>query len=431
MELLNFTFASEGYRQEEMDKFISDVNRVSDYLFTQSPFKEYKNYFNVYAIKVPSKESGANHFQKSPDPACVTVPIDTVDNAFNTWFDNFFIHRLIMPQRIDLLYDAAVKSFPNFYKMVVIVNSPYYGGSGGNYPTITSLPRVEDVLAHELGHSFADLADEYWVDVHSAGEFPNMTQQSNASLVKWKNWVGSNGIGVYPFNESPSWFRPHQDCKMRHLDSPFCSVCKEEIVEIIHSLFWIKGPLTEILPAPGFVIPVGTDIEFKLVTINPDPNTIKITWRLNDKIISKNTASVILSDSQLNDGKFKTIRAEVIDTTSFVRRANHATGHLFLYEWFVDGIVTGIEIDRITYNLTAWPNPVSKYLNASFTLNNQTKFGLVITDNTGKEIEQLKERTLDPGEHTFRFDVSNKARGMLIIRFSFNGTIVTEKIIHN
>jgi hypothetical protein len=52
-ELLNFTFVSEGYRQKEMDKFISDVNRISDYLFTQNPLKEYKNYFNVYAIKVP------------------------------------------------------------------------------------------------------------------------------------------------------------------------------------------------------------------------------------------------------------------------------------------------------------------------------------------------------------------------------------------
>lgn len=428
-ELLSFTFMSEGYRASELDKYIADVNRVTNHLFNQSPFKEYKNYFNVYAIKVPSNESGANHFQFSPDPDCITVPIDTVDNAFSTAFDNFFIHRLVIPGRFDILYDAYVSSFPFGTQIVVLVNSPYYGGSGGNFPTITSILGVEDVLTHELGHSFANLADEYWVSEVAAEELPNMTKQNNPTLVKWKNWVGSQGVGVYPFEESPIWFRPHQSCKMRQLGAPFCSVCTEAIVETIHSMFWIRGPILDVLPSPGFIVPNSDDLELKLVTINPEPNTLKITWRLNSNVIAKNTQTVFIPNELINDGKFKTIRAELMDTTRLVRRADHVTGHLYFYEWAVDGIITGVEIGKVLYSISIWPNPFSNQLNTSFLLDRATKVGIQIADGNGKEVHRIKERVHEPGEYTYKFDASNK--GMLIIRLSFDGTVVTEKVIRN
>jgi len=51
---INFVFLSDGYQENELDKFISDVRGVASYFFNQAPLMQYKNYFNVFAIEVPS-----------------------------------------------------------------------------------------------------------------------------------------------------------------------------------------------------------------------------------------------------------------------------------------------------------------------------------------------------------------------------------------
>ena len=51
-------FLGDGYQINEMEKYIKDVRATVDLIFNESPYKEYKNLFNVYAIEVPSKESG-------------------------------------------------------------------------------------------------------------------------------------------------------------------------------------------------------------------------------------------------------------------------------------------------------------------------------------------------------------------------------------
>ena len=58
---INLVILSEGYQEVELNQFISDATAFSNDMFSQSPFLEYANYFNVYAIKVPSNESGADH----------------------------------------------------------------------------------------------------------------------------------------------------------------------------------------------------------------------------------------------------------------------------------------------------------------------------------------------------------------------------------
>ncbi len=56
---INLVFLPDGYTAEQLPRFVADVQRVSDYVFSISPFAEYKNYFNVFAVKVPSADSGA------------------------------------------------------------------------------------------------------------------------------------------------------------------------------------------------------------------------------------------------------------------------------------------------------------------------------------------------------------------------------------
>ncbi|NND31374.1 MAG: peptidase M64, partial [Saprospiraceae bacterium] len=52
---INLVFLGDGYQESELDKYITDVHKVVDHFFTESPFKEYKPYFNILAIKVVSR----------------------------------------------------------------------------------------------------------------------------------------------------------------------------------------------------------------------------------------------------------------------------------------------------------------------------------------------------------------------------------------
>src|SRR5688572_11825013 len=86
-ERINLVFVGDGYKADELGKYNYDVNDILAEIFNQSPFKEYKNYFNAFAINVISNQSGASHPQTSSNSDCAQVPILTVDNYFGSKFD--------------------------------------------------------------------------------------------------------------------------------------------------------------------------------------------------------------------------------------------------------------------------------------------------------------------------------------------------------
>jgi len=48
---INLVFLSDGYQPDEMTKYISDVDYLVNAMFNQTPFKQYKSYFNVFAFR--------------------------------------------------------------------------------------------------------------------------------------------------------------------------------------------------------------------------------------------------------------------------------------------------------------------------------------------------------------------------------------------
>ena len=58
---INLVILSDGYRQSELTKFITDATNFTNGFFNEVPFSNYKKYFNVFIIKVPSNQSGASH----------------------------------------------------------------------------------------------------------------------------------------------------------------------------------------------------------------------------------------------------------------------------------------------------------------------------------------------------------------------------------
>lgn len=428
---VNLVFLSDGYQANEMNKYITDVNGLLTNLFNQVPFKHYKNYFNAFAIKVPSNQSGAKHPRTSPDSDCAPVPALTVDNYFGSTFDYSNIHRLLVTTKMGTVISVLSANFPSYDQVFIVVNSPHYGGSGGDFASSSTHAQSANVSIHEIGHSFARLGDEYWAGPSYASEKPNLTQQSNPTLVKWKAWVGTSGVGVYPHAESPTWYRPHQNCKMRVLNAPFCSVCNETFVEKIHSLV---NPIDSYSPNQLNIQFAEEPLEFSISPIEPQPNTLLVTWKKDGTALSSNQNSIVVPVTSFTETETK-ISATVTDNTSLSLSATHGTTHVYVVEWTItkEDPVTGVNVrsELLDYEIKLFPNPVPRDLNFSYALPRSAKVSVSLQDLAGRKIKSLVSGRQEAGEHSYTMDISGtiKNSGVYILEFRFDDLVAFKRFV--
>lgn len=430
---INVVIMGDGYTIDEQDKFFADATNLSNYLFAQSPWSNYVNYFNVFAIRVISSQSGTKHPNTSSDcnMASPPVPVSNPNTYLGCSFDSYGIHRLVVPSNVSNIVNVLATNFPNYDQVFVVANTPYYGGSGGIFATSTIDISSNEITAHEVGHSFANLADEYYAGDVYAAEKPNMTQQTDPAQVKWKNWLGYNDVGIYQYccgGNSSLWYKPHTSCKMQVLDFPYCSVCKEAIIEKIHSL---ATPILGYTPTSSIIMTPEHFIDFKLTElIKPVPNTLNIVWKLDGATIVTNIDSVKIDQTLLTIGTH-TLVATVVDTTTLARVDNHSTIHLSALTWTINKTASGVQLlsndSKITYSV--FPNPSSNVINVSVMAENKSKLSIQIVSVEGKVVKQLLNESLVDGEYVNTFNIEQLPSGTYSIVFNVEGIIHTYAFI--
>ncbi|MCC2960988.1 IgA Peptidase M64 [Massilia sp. IC2-278] len=181
----------DGYTAADMKKFEADARRLSQHLFTVSPFKERANDFNVWALAVPTTESG------------ISRPSTGVHHAspLGTRYDIFGSERYVLTLDNRALRDIAQHAPYEFIE--ILVNNETYGGGGifGQFSTAAAGNAWANYLfVHEFGHHFAGLADEYYTspvayqasDVRTEPWEPNVTALRDPAALKWKQHVTAN-----------------------------------------------------------------------------------------------------------------------------------------------------------------------------------------------------------------------------------------------
>lgn len=165
------TFVGDGYTESEKEKFFNDVAALTDDLFLGQTFASYKSLFNIYAVFVPSKDSGITDLQRK-------------NTAFGLYRSPAGSKRAIMPGNPRAI-DQALALAPKTDYPIVIANDDFYGGLGGRY-AITSSSRESGkiVLRHELGHNFGGVGEEY-----DGGSVYSGANSSATSNVPWKHWL--------------------------------------------------------------------------------------------------------------------------------------------------------------------------------------------------------------------------------------------------
>lgn len=425
--LINLVIMGDGYTALEQKKFLTDADQFIDYLFGQIPFQNYKNYFNIYAIKVISAESGTKHPNTASDcsNASPLVPVSNPDTYFGCTFDVQGIHRLMYPTNIQNVYSVLAASFPNSDQVIIIANNPYYGGGGGQFAATTTHPYAAEVITHEMGHSFAGLEDEYESGIDF--EAPNQTGISDPDSVRWKNWVGLNDINVYQKGSTP-WYRPHQNCKMRFLNRAFCSVCTEAIIERIHTL---TDPVLAFSPAESVIDATDSLLHFSLDLIKPDPNTLSTQWSLDDSLILRNVDTAQIS-GQLSPGQH-TLSVMVTDSSSLIRVANHSQliRHFNLVSWTVNKTTNKIRLSVESEKMTCkiYPNPVSDVLNIGIESDNPHVIIAYITTIDGKIVAPAIKILSGETNSATQVNITSLKPGVYKLICNFDGHTFAEQFI--
>lgn len=245
---IDIAFLAEGYTTAEMDKFVSDVRRLTDSLFAVAPYSEMKSYFNIRALKTPSRDSGTD------------IPGEGVyaNTIFNSTFYTFDISRYLTTSNLEAIHDMAA-SVP-YDQIFVLVNSSRYGGGGFyNFINVGSSDHAlsAKVLIHEIGHGFAGLGDEYYTSEVAYEDYYNLEvepwEPNLTTLVdfdsKWKAMIDKSTpvptprgagypakVGVFEGGGymAKGIYSPMEDCRMKS-NGPnyFCPVCQKTIRETI------------------------------------------------------------------------------------------------------------------------------------------------------------------------------------------------------
>ncbi len=273
---VNLIVMPDGYTEAELPRFRKQVDEMVEYLKNSADndfFGEYADLFNIIRVDVPSVESGASCDDGTSNLRDtrygVTFPVGCINAVLGTNLnDRFpFARRYTQAVRDSLrIYHDGVSIAD---EMMILSNTQKYGGSG--IPGLLTMTRSASwaTAAHELGHSWGRLSDEFVNpgDICNilGGGTPNLSRRKDRlEDVKWAHWIaegtpiptpsdydsGDPGsiIGLYQGGGGgcdSSLYRPSTSCKMGGNGQPFCSVCKEQMIRRTYDrASLIEGPIT-------------------------------------------------------------------------------------------------------------------------------------------------------------------------------------------
>jgi len=308
----------DGYAAADERLFEIDSETFHDVFVATSPFTEYRKYFNVKRIFTPSVDSGAS----KPEAA--------KDTALGAYYNCNGIRRLVCvdARKVEDVLARSV-AVDGRDIVVVLVNDPEYGGSGGGGGyTVASAsqsgPFFSDVVMHEIGHAFGGLGDEYPDDGNCGvylGPYVNADDSINPgriSSAKWARWIPPNAAFPTPDGATyvgaflggnhcdTGWYRPTTSSKMRNNPEPYREVNAEELID---QIYWRVTPVDGRVPdARDVDVHTGTTTRFAAKVIDRTLPGMTYTWRLDGVVVGTGrTIDLDGTDFPVGDSRLEVI----------------------------------------------------------------------------------------------------------------------------
>jgi hypothetical protein len=268
---VHLVLAAEGFREAERATFLKHAERYATEIRAQEPFAAVADRLRVSVAWAASRDSGIPQvLEHDVDSGrWRRRPSDRQTVFQTTLHAGRYMIEVGDYHAIRAVWAASPDPVDN---LIVVVNEPGYGGGARaavDMPAAAYHAHTGDaqipydaalktftfgltvvscdaklggrVLIHELGHSFADLGEEYFhptaafqpVPNHPSARKPNVSLTADPGRVKWKDLIGTDRVGVFEGAEGfgRGLFRPWDDgCVMRRPEhGEFCPVCRRAV----------------------------------------------------------------------------------------------------------------------------------------------------------------------------------------------------------
>jgi hypothetical protein len=255
----------DGYTAGQQDQFLEDATQKARGMLTWSPYREYSDRINIYAVQAVSNEPGIGVYGgKSPD-TYFHVKVYGKAAGFTNGGD----------ERAKALRTELEENYldegANVGTIHILCNDTGSYGASVN-PLFSFSTNSEDnsdgmVMAHETAHSIGGLGDEYERYTNK----PNMSDTTDPEKIKWSKMLGFRGIGITNAGTDTA-FAPSRECMMRWLGQPFCEVCKMELARKLNNTDYVSKPAALYISDPEVSIPHN-----KTATLDRDSEKYRIT----------------------------------------------------------------------------------------------------------------------------------------------------------
>jgi hypothetical protein len=267
----HFVMAGEGFRADERHLFLKQADRYAEAVRRQEPFSAFADRLKISLAWAPSQDSGVQRVMEIDRESAQWAlrPTDKRTAFRSVLYAGRYVIEVGDFHAIRAVRVAVAEPIDN---LIVVVNEASYGGGARaaldmpaaayhahrverpisfadarkeftfGLTVVSSEPKVGGrVLIHELGHSVANLGEEYFeptsayqpVADHPVAKKPNVSVWSDPDRVKWKDLLGKDRVGVFEGAEGfgRGLYRPWDDgCVMRIAERPhFCPVCSRAI----------------------------------------------------------------------------------------------------------------------------------------------------------------------------------------------------------
>jgi hypothetical protein len=314
----------DGYTAAQLGQYAADVNAFVLSMFGQEPLSRYASFFNVRRVDVVSAQSGADH----PELGSFK------DTALHATYNCANIQRLICVD-VAAVYDVVARSVAADAQdiILVLVNDPEYGGSGGSVAVASTNVAAAEVVLHELGHSFGLLADEYSGGGPSCSAGvepvePNVTIATTPSGIKWNAWIAaatpvptvSTQLSIPGLYEGGKYcftgiYRPTYQSKMHTLGRPFDAINGEQLIRRMYNFVSpIDAAAPEVSEVPANA---NQTLDFSVMVVHPSRHALTINWTI-DGLAAGTAAALSIQTSALTLGDH-IVTVAVFDPTPHVR----------------------------------------------------------------------------------------------------------------
>jgi hypothetical protein len=244
-------FIGDGYTKADLKIggiYETRGHEVINGIFSIEPFKTYKKFFNVYIGYAVSIDKGADTSKYDDDK----------DTRFNTFLKENGSYGYKETQAFTEFSSLVDPTRSNTIHFLLSINSNEgctATGSYGSKVSIVGTCRINQqwqLFAHELGHSLANLADEYYKVGSGSKLNPGIKKingvnadiTNNLDSIKWKHFINLQEyffIGAYEggYHHEYGVWRPEKLSIMKGPSYPYFNAPSRE--GIVKEIFKIIG----------------------------------------------------------------------------------------------------------------------------------------------------------------------------------------------